>query len=59
MLGHQLGIIVKDTHDISYYRTLFEYYLEKLEIVLSSYNVGTPDFIIIHLKEILVGDNIK
>ena len=59
MLGPQVGIVVKDKHDISYYRNLFEHYIEKLESIMSLYTVGTPDFIVIHLKEILVEDNIK
>ena len=33
--------------------------MEKLESLMSLYMVGTPDFIIIYLKEILVDDNIK
>ena len=59
MLGPQVGIVVKDKHDISYYRNLFDHYIEKLESIMSLYNVSTPDFIVIHLKEILVDDNIK
>nr|YP_009739367.1 LAGLIDADG homing endonuclease [Tricholoma bakamatsutake]QIC20211.1 LAGLIDADG homing endonuclease [Tricholoma bakamatsutake] len=59
ILAPQLGIVVKDKHDISYYRILFDHYIEKLESIMSLYNVGTPDFIVIHLKEILVDDNIK
>jgi hypothetical protein len=59
MLGPQVGIVVKDKHDISYYKILFEYYIEKLESLLSMYMVGNPDFIVIHLKEILVDDSIK
>ena len=59
MLGPHLGIVVPDKHDISYYRNLFEYYNEKLDSHMSLYNVDTPDFIVIYLKEILVDDNIK
>ena len=59
MLGPQVGIVVKDKHDISYYRLLFRHYTDKLESIMSLYNVGTPDFIVIHLKEILVDDNLK
>jgi hypothetical protein len=35
ILGPQVGIVVKDKHDISYYRSLFEYYIDKLESILS------------------------
>nr|QWO71369.1 DNA polymerase [Termitomyces sp. T123] len=59
MLGPQVGIVVKETHDIAYYRRLFEHYIEKLEILMSLYMVDTPDFIVIHLKELLVDDSIK
>jgi len=59
MLGPQVGIVVKDKHDISFYINLFEFYLVKLEHLMSLYTVGTPDFIVIHLKEILVEDSIK
>jgi hypothetical protein len=59
MLGPQVGIVVKKQHNISYYRDLFEYYKERLESLMSIYNVGTPDFIIIHLKEIIVDDKLK
>jgi len=34
MLGPQVGIVVKDKHDISYYRNLFEHYIEKLESII-------------------------
>jgi len=50
MLGPQVGIVVKAKHDISYYRNLFEHYIERLESILSLYNVGRPDFIVISLK---------
>jgi DNA polymerase type B, organellar and viral len=59
MLGPQVGIVVKDNHNISYYRILFEHYIEKLESIMSLYNVGIPDFIFIYFKEILVEDKIK
>lgn len=59
VLGPQVGIVVKEKHDISYYRNLFEYYIEKLESLMSLYNVDTPEFIVITLKEILLEDNIK
>jgi hypothetical protein len=50
MLGPQVGIVVKAKHDISYYRNLFEHYIERLESIMSLYNVGRPDFIVISLK---------
>ena len=59
MLGPQVGLVVRDKHDISYYRILYEHYIEKLESIMSLYNTGVPDFIIIHLKEILVEGKIK
>lgn len=59
MLGSQQGIVIKDKHDISYYRKLFEYYCEKLEIKMSLYKADLPEFIVIHLKEIIIDSNIK
>lgn len=59
MLGPQVGIVVKDIHNINYYRKLYEYYVDKLEIQMSFYTVGLPDFITIYLKEIQVEDEIK
>jgi hypothetical protein len=34
MLGPQVGIVIKDKLDISYYRMLFELYINKLEILM-------------------------
>lgn len=59
MLGPQVGLVVRDKHDISYYRILFEHYIDKLESIMSLYDASVPDFIIIHLKEILVEGKIK
>lgn len=54
MLGSQQGIVIKDKYDISYYRKLFEYYCEKLEIKMSLYKADLPEFLVIHLKEIII-----
>ena len=62
MLGPQVGIVVKETHNISYCaqaRKLFEYYLEKLDIKMSFYTVGLPYFRYIYFKEIQVEDHIR
>ena len=59
MLGPQVGVVVRDRHDISYYRILYEHYIEKLESIMSLYNAGVPEFVIIHLKEILVDGKVK
>jgi len=59
MLGPQVGIVVKDKHDISYYRDLFEYFNEKLDSLMSLYNINTPDFIDIIFKEITLDNQIK
>ena len=39
MLGHQIGIVVKNNHNINYYRNLYEHYEEKLEILLENYRL--------------------
>ena len=59
MLGPQVGIVVKDSHNISYYRKLFQYYKDKLEIQMSFYTVGLPYFRYIYFKEIQVEDHIR
>jgi DNA polymerase type B, organellar and viral len=60
MLGSQVGIVVGDSHDIKYYRSLFEHYKDKLDILLDQYNISTsPDFIIIHLIEISIDEKLK
>jgi hypothetical protein len=59
MLGPQVGIVVSSEHNITYYRELFEYYTERLESIMSLYNVTTPDFIIIHIKEIKIIESLK
>ena len=59
MLGSQVGIVVRDSHDIKYYKSLFEHYQDMLEITLSFYKVESPDFCIIFLTEITVEEHIK
>ena len=51
MLGPQVGIRVLESHDLNYYKSLFEHLLEKLDITMQRYQVEIPDFIIINLKE--------
>lgn len=50
MLGPQAGIVIKNKQDINYYRDLFEHYTNKLESLMSLYNIEAPDFITIHIK---------
>lgn len=59
MLEPQVGIIVKETHDLEYYRNLYEHFLEILEITIQRYNVESPDFIIIYLKELILFEERK
>jgi hypothetical protein len=59
MLGPQVGIIVKETHDLEYYRNLYEHFSEILEITTQRYNVESPDFIIIYLKELILEETLK
>lgn len=59
MLGSQVGIVIKDLHDIKYYKLLFEHYKDMLESVMSRYYVDTPDFIIIHLIELSVDEKLQ
>jgi hypothetical protein len=50
MLGAQIGIPMRKTHNLKIYRLLFEHYLELLEILLNRYNIENPYFIVIYLK---------
>jgi len=59
MLGSQVGIVIKEEHDINYYKSLFEHYKDMLDSTMSLYNAETPDFIIIHLREITVDEKLK
>lgn len=34
MLGPQVGINVRETHDIKYYQTLYDHLLEKLDLIM-------------------------
>jgi hypothetical protein len=59
MLGCQVGIVVKDSHNIDYYRTLYGHYLDMLESTMSMYNVESPNFIIIHLIELQIEEKLR
>jgi hypothetical protein len=59
MIGPQIGINVKNNHNISHYRNLYEYLLEKLNILMDRYMITTPDFIVIHLKELNIDEDLK
>jgi len=59
MLGPQVGINVKETHNLEYYRNLYEHLLEKLSIIMESYNVEAPDFITLIMKELVLEETIK
>jgi hypothetical protein len=59
MLGPQTGINVKDTHNISQYRNIYEYLLERLYLLMDRYQIPYPDFIVIYLKELNIDDKLK
>lgn len=59
MIGPQRGINVKNRHNINHYRNLYEYLLEKLNILMERYMIPVPDFIVIHLKELNIDDSLK
>ena len=54
LLRTQTGINVKETHNLNYYRDLYEHFLELLDITMQCYGVESPDFIVIYLKEIIL-----
>lgn len=58
MLGPQAGIIVKEKHDIDYYLNLYDHFNDLLESLMSRYQIEEPDFITIHLKEVLLEDTL-
>jgi hypothetical protein len=51
MVGPQLGINVNNTHNINYYRNIFDYLIERLNLLMEIYQIPSPDFIILYLKE--------
>lgn len=59
MLASQVGIIVIESPDLAYYRTLYEHFLELLEILKERYDIESPDFIIIYLKELILEESLK
>nr|QWO71373.1 DNA polymerase [Termitomyces sp. DKA64] len=59
MLGPQVGINVQESHDLRYYKDLFIHLLDLLEITMSKYQLEEADFIVIHLKEIVLEGAIK
>lgn len=59
MLGPQIGIQVKEIHDIEHYRSLYEYFWILLNITLDKYQAEKPDFIIIHLKELVLEEHLN
>ncbi|KAF8805670.1 hypothetical protein BYT27DRAFT_7224747 [Phlegmacium glaucopus] len=52
MLESQVGINVRENHDLNYYKLLYLHLLEK-------YTVETPDFITFIIKEIFIEEDIK
>jgi hypothetical protein len=50
MLGPQVGIKVKETHNFKYYRNLYEHFLEILEITMDRYNVESLILLLYTLK---------
>ena len=59
LLRTQTGINVKETHNLNYYRNLYEPFSGKLEITMDRYNVESPDFIVIYLKELNLEKTLK
>ena len=59
MLGKQVGIVVKDTHDLIHYRNLFEHYRETLDLLMERYQLEEPDFITFQFKTLHVDEEIK
>jgi hypothetical protein len=59
MLGPQVGIYMRETHDLKYYSLLYEHFLELLEILMDRYGVESPDFIVIYLKELILEETLK
>ena len=59
MIGPQIGFNVKNNPNISHYRNLYKYLLEKLNILMDRYMITTPDFIVIHLKELNIDEDLK
>jgi hypothetical protein len=59
MLGSQIGVIVKDNHDIHNYKNLFEHFLEMYEILLDRYNLPEPEFLTFKIKTLEVDEMLR
>lgn len=59
MLGPQVGISVRETHNFKYYKELYSHYSDLLSAILERYDVRSPDFIVIYLKELILEDTLK
>ena len=54
MLHRQIGVVVRETHDLKNYRNIFSFISERLEYIKERYEVPNPDFIVFYIKEISV-----
>ena len=59
MLGPQVGINVKNNHNINYYKDLYDHLIETLDILMDRYNITKPDLIVIRLKELNIDEDLK
>jgi hypothetical protein len=59
MLGKQVGVVVRDSHDLNHYRNLFEHYKEMLELLMDRYQLEEPDFITFHFKTLHVEEDLQ
>jgi hypothetical protein len=59
MDGPQLGINVKNTHNINYYRNIFDYLIERLYLLMERSQIPDLYFIVIYLKELNIEDELK
>nr|AYE93237.1 LAGLIDADG homing endonuclease [Termitomyces sp.]AYE93255.1 DNA polymerase [Termitomyces sp.] len=57
MLGPQVGVVVKDSHNISYYRNLYEHFNETLNLLMERYFIDYPEFIVFRFRILQVEED--
>lgn len=59
MLGKQVGVVVKDNHDLHHYISLYDHFLETLDLLMDRYHIEIPDFITFRFRTLVLPEDIK
>lgn len=52
MIGSQIGLVIKDSHDLNNYKNIYQLIIDLIESTSDSYGIGTPSSLIIMYKEL-------